>query len=82
MFRPKIFRNRTIKRITIPKTVTKIEDGAFKNCSNLKEIVFEEGTKLEEIGDWCFWSSELKEITLPKTLKKIGSYTFDDYTNL
>ena len=42
------------ERVFIPKSVTKIEASAFKGCENLKHVVFEEGSKLEEIGRYCF----------------------------
>ena len=31
-----LFRNSQIKKITIPKSVIKIEHGAFEDCKNLK----------------------------------------------
>ena len=39
-FRSGAFRNSKIKKVTVPKGVTKIEDHAFENCKNLKQIVF------------------------------------------
>ena len=44
--------------------------------------MFEEGSKLEEIGWYCFNNSGLKEIPLPKSLKKIDDRTFSDCKNL
>ena len=63
-------------RVVIPKSVAKIENSAFENCENLKEVVFEERSKLEEIGDYCFKNSGLEEITLPKMLKEVGDDAF------
>ena len=44
--------------------------------------MFEEGSKLEEIGVYCFTNSGLEEIALPKTLKKIRDYAFKDCKDL
>ncbi len=43
-----------ITAIYIPKTVTQIGDNAFLNCSNLKKVIFEDGSELENIGDSVF----------------------------
>ena len=32
---------------------------------------------MEEIGNQCFWNSEIEEVTLPDTLKEIGENVFD-----
>lgn len=77
-----IFHNTEIKKITIPKSVIKIGDSAFVDCENLREVVFEEGSKLEEIGWNCFWNSGLEEITLPKALKDVCLCTFENCRNL
>ena len=70
-------------RVFIPKSVTKIEDSAFEDYKNLKEVVIEEGSKLEEIGCNCFKNSRLAEITLPKVFNKISDNAFSgcDYLN-
>ena len=44
--------------------------------------MFEEGSKLEEIGWDCFQNSGLEEITLPKALKDAGCFTFENCENL
>ena len=38
--------------------------------------MFEEGSKLEEIGLCCFQDSGLEEITLPKSLKEVDDSVF------
>ena len=65
------FRSSKIKRIVISKSVTKIDKCAFENCKNLKEVVFEGGSKLEKIGFSCFKNSGIEAITLPKSLREI-----------
>ena len=44
--------------------------------------MFEESSKLEKIGPFCFCNSGLEKITLPKTLKEIGCYALDGCSNL
>ena len=49
-------------------------NGAFRNCTNLEEIIFH---NCERIGGYAFWYCiSLQEITLPKNLKHVGSYAF------
>ena len=38
----------------IPAGVTTIGNSAFSNCTSLKTVVFEEGSKCELIGNWAF----------------------------
>ena len=48
--------------------------GAFKNCTNLEEIIFH---NCEKIGGFAFYQcNSLQEITLPKNLKHVGSFAF------
>lgn len=49
--------------------------GAFRNCTNLEEIIFH---NCEKIGGNAFYQcNSLQEITLPKNLKHVGSYAFN-----
>lgn len=50
----KTFCNNKIKRIIIPKSVTKIDGRAFESCVNLGKVVFEESSRRKTIGDYCF----------------------------
>ena len=58
--------------MTVPKSVEIIEEKAFYDCENLRRAIFEQDSKLEEIGWNCFQNSGLEEIALPKTLREIG----------
>ena len=61
--------------ITLPSSVTTIEDRAFKSNFYLKSVNFNEG--LESIGDSGFDSNNsIKELKFPSTLKSIGSKCF------
>lgn len=48
----------TLKRVTIPKSVVTIADGAFKGSHNLTTIIFEDTTTVKEIGEDAFRTQE------------------------
>ena len=59
-------------KITIPKSVTEIGRGAFYYCSNLSEVVFEEGSTLRTIEREAFYCCRyLTKVNLPEGLKSI-----------
>lgn len=61
--------------VKLPKTITKIGDYAFTQCTNLKEIVFQPG--LESIGNYAFQSCDnFNNLELKNGLKNIGSCAF------
>ncbi|MDE6581684.1 MAG: leucine-rich repeat protein [Duncaniella sp.] len=64
-----------ITNITLPETIRKIEEKAFKNCLSLRSINLP--SSLEEIGDCAFMSCEsVTSIILPNGLKTIGDKSF------
>ncbi|WP_301384999.1 MBG domain-containing protein [uncultured Duncaniella sp.] len=64
-----------ITSISLPETIRKIEDKAFKNCASLKRINLP--TSLKEIGDWAFMSCRaLTSVILPDGLTTIGKKSF------
>lgn len=73
---------RSLTKIRIPGSVKKIGNWwdnvngqIFNGCSNLKEVIFEEG--IEEISGRAFDScSKVEEWNLPKSLKRIGQWAF------
>lgn len=63
------------KSITIPSTVSCIDNRAFENCISLKEISMPEN--LSDIGYGGFYHCcEMKSIYIPKNVKYIGKYAF------
>lgn len=67
--------NSNIKSITMPDSVTYLEERAILNCDNLETVVFSEN--LETIGEYNFWyTGSLKSIDLPATLESIGRCSF------
>ena len=55
---------------------------AFCKCTKLKRVVCAEESRLEKIGDSCFWESGIEEITLPSTLENIEYLAFFRCDNL
>lgn len=85
---------KTLKRITLSKTIVMIEDGAydtcsmkslgaFKDCSSLEEVVIPHDSVLEHIGEWAFCNCEnLRSIILPLSIRKLALSSFEKCINL
>ena len=54
-----LFRKAEFESVTIPSSIYEIQDYAFAECKNLKEIVIPEGVK--NIGDDAFWNCKKLE---------------------
>lgn len=66
----------TLKELTLPASLEKIGQEAFKECSLLTLPNFEELTALTEIGAGAFSSCvSLESIVLPPNLKNLGDVT-------
>ena len=62
-----------ITSVFIPKTVLRICSGAFGSCSELKDVRFEAGSKLQIIDDYAFVDcTSLKKIDFPASVSKIN----------
>ena len=61
--------------VTIPASVTTIDNKAFADCRNLASVTFEDGSKLTAIGDNAFWLTALTTVTLNSN-PKIGAEAF------
>ena len=59
----------TVREVTVPGTVKKIDARAFAFTA-ADSIRFEEG--VEEIGDACFMDAYVKEVFYPKSVTKAG----------
>ena len=64
-----------LMNITLPESVTVIEDNAFSSCSDLKELVLPTG--LTTIGKAAFSDVGLIDIDLPNGLQSIGISAFN-----
>ena len=65
----------SLTSITLPESLTSIEDYAFRDCDSLTSITIPEG--VTTIGEDAFWDCKaLTSITLPKGLTSIGDEAF------
>ena len=77
------FRNKRLERIVIPKHVTHIGYGAFGECPDLVEVIFEEPSSLVEIEMYAFSVCEkIEEIRLPDSLEKLRRDAFGNCKGL
>lgn len=67
--------NATVKKLTIPKTVELIQNGAFSECG-IETLVFEKNSNLKEIGDSAFYNNKIKDYTIPSSIEYIGCKAF------
>ena len=63
---------------------TKIEEGAFKDCTSLQSVILGEG--VDEVERWSFnGCTSLQKVVLPHSLRRLGSAAFspdfDYYAN-
>ncbi len=81
-----VFRGKTnLTAITIPASVTEIGDYAFTQCSNLKDIVWVEGTEALTIGECAFYSTSAYTVAkIPARVTSIGKGAFagNKYTEI
>ena len=53
-----------------------IENYAFNGIRNLKRVSFQEGSRLEKIGENCFSGTGIEEFLAPPNLREIGTAAF------
>ncbi len=72
---PDAFMYSRIEAIDLPASIREIGDGAFSNCSELKEIRIPEGIRFVE--NYAFNEcSSLQQVTLPEGVERIGDMAF------
>lgn len=65
----------SIRKISLPKSLRKIGEGAFRECGSLRELVIPRGvTELPRY--MCAWDTLLSKVELPFGLQDIGSHAF------
>ena len=67
----------SLTSFTIPNSVESIGDSVFKD-SSLNEIIFEQDSSLNTIGNNCFKNTNLTSITIPNSVESIGDSAFED----
>ena len=68
------FTGSKITKVTIPASITKIGNAAFKNCKKLKTVTI--GKNVTQIGNEAFRGTSVAKITIPSKVKKIGKKAF------
>lgn len=66
--------NNNIVEVTIPDSITVIENGAFDACGSMTTVHF--GNNLEVIGAAAFYQTCLEEVNMPDTVSVIGADAF------
>ena len=70
-----------LQQVTIPPSVTKLDDGAFWGCSSVSKVQFHEG--LQFMGCSVFRDcTALQQVNIPSSVTELGSYAFYWCTNL
>ncbi|KAL7533861.1 hypothetical protein ACHAXR_005487 [Thalassiosira sp. AJA248-18] len=71
-----------LESIYFPSTVLEVDDYRFSRCSNLREVVLNEGLP-QKIGDYaCYFCLLLESVKFPSTLTEVGRYAFNGCSNL
>ncbi|MBR2341602.1 MAG: leucine-rich repeat protein [Clostridia bacterium] len=72
----------SLSTVTLPSSVKKIGNEAFRSCTLLKSIIFSGENSIEEIGEYAFTSTKITEFSLPEGIQKIEKYAFSSCTSL
>ncbi len=70
------FYKTNIKEIVIPKSVQKIDEGAFSSCENLTKITLSEG--LTTIARTAFKNTSIVELVIPSTVNDMTCAALED----
>lgn len=77
------FSGKAVRSVTIPNSYDLGIYGAFNNCTELEEVVFEENSRLFSISDQAFKNcSSLKSIAIPEGVANIDLEAFSGCTSL
>ena len=69
--------NEILTKVRIPKNVASLQYEAFYDCTNLKNVEFEEGSKLQTIGQQAFMDcGSLENFTCPDGVETIEKQAF------
>ena len=71
-----------LRKFHLHSRLTRIGDRAFKNCSNLQDVNWEDASSLSHIGRYAFRKSGLINVPLPNSLTHIGYQAFQECKKL
>lgn len=74
------FQECSVTSISLPNTITEIDNNAFDGCTTLKSVTMGEG--VIRIGDFCFNGCGISSFTIPKTVISLGVDAFSKCDNL
>lgn len=72
--------NPNLKKVTLPDTITVIEDYAFYQCYGLEEINIPQS--VEKIGFQAFYGCALTEVNIPAGVTEIEGFAFEGCNSL
>ena len=70
------FKNKKVKTVIIPSTITNIGESAFENTHILEDVNLTGATSLTTIPKKCFFNSYLKDINIPSNITTIKESAF------
>lgn len=74
-------KSKALISVTIPNSITNIEDYTFNGCERLQKVALPE--TIVQIGNFAFsYCVSLTSIAIPSSVKYIGVYAFDNCYNL
>lgn len=78
-----VFSSSPIEKIFLPKSVEYLGPQCFFSCHDLKEVIFEEGINLPNLGDHLFHDcTSLEKITIPSSVNLIARGVFSGCSSL
>ena len=75
------FASSAVRNLYVPKNVTTFGYGAF-NGGKLQQVTFEEGAKVKEFPQYCFYSCDFETFDVPASVETIGTETFSQCSYL
>ena len=69
----------SLKKVTVTDA-TQIGKGAFHKCTDISEIVLNDG--ITSIGDYAFYNCGVKDFAIPNYVETLGKYAFYNCKNL
>lgn len=77
------FKDNGLAEINIPASVSVLSASSFADSTALEKVKFAPGSKLTQIGEWCFRNcTKLTDIVIPESVTNIDRYAFDGCSGL